>query len=542
MRQDFNLIPEKFTLVHPLNTNENDPDQFEIIKDIRDNNTINNYLAIPTPEEIMSLDSYTLDEMDEMLRKFNGLNIKITKAFQKELDDVVHPSQDYSSSDAHHQPHFQQSEGLEQSIKDMFTEFESVHYNPENHEENAVEGDADIYKMSSHHGFKGWIKLDTFLYKMLAYYTFMYRIFKLEYFTWKASSNPIDVLNLERYVFNGSNYWKIIENREKEAAEEELDFELYSDSDDSGIDKNAVSKVIIKRIVDERRRRVKLQDDLENLHVAINGFLKNIDALPEKNLNTILEYITLYHDNRFVKVIFWIDKVLERLYDNPSSKEPELSRTKQIRSLQSLSKLLSNRDRNIIPWFNYRYYGNFQEYYFKTKEIIDEQAMNPKEISKLEQIYPDIRFSKNVFSGQKIGHPYAWLDYEILDLTKENRSYIQSWSNTLRGIVSDYLIEFNINRKGSADLRERNDIIKTFIMRTQLKFALFSWYSCSDFPQTPDQYHQLSFKFRNDLYKKVLEQKTYLKSIEPVVGQIKLDTSTHDIDMALTPLEKEKIK
>lgn len=79
-------------------------------------------------------------------------------------------------------------------------------------------------------------------------------------------------------------------------------------------------------------------------------------------------------------------------------------------------------------------------------------------------------------------------------------------------------------------------------MRTQLKFALFSWYSCSDFPQTPDQYHQLSFKFRNDLYKKVLEQKTYLKSIEPVVGQIKLDTSTHDIDMALTPLEKEKIK
>ena len=54
----------------------------------------------------------------------------------------------------------------------------------------------------------------------------------------------------------------------------------------------------------KNRRRVRLQDDLENLHVAINSFLKNIDALPEKNLNTILEYVTLYHDNRFVKAIY----------------------------------------------------------------------------------------------------------------------------------------------------------------------------------------------------------------------------------------------
>ena len=251
MRQDFNLIPEKFTLVHPLNTDENDPDQFEIIKDIRDNDTIKNYLAIPTPEEIMSLDSYTSDEMDGMLRKFNGLNIKITKTFRKELDDAVRPSQEYSSSDAHHQPHFQQSEGLEQSIKDMFAEFESVHYDPDDHEDNMIGGEADVYKMNSHHSFKGCIKLDTFLYKMLSYYTLMYRIFKLEYFTNKASSNPIDFLDLERYVFSGSNYWKVIENRERGAAEEP-DFELYSDSDDSGIDDNVVSEVIIKRMVDEK--------------------------------------------------------------------------------------------------------------------------------------------------------------------------------------------------------------------------------------------------------------------------------------------------
>jgi hypothetical protein len=75
-----------------------------------------------------------------MMRSFNALNFQINKAFQKELDGVVHPTQDYefrytsfvlkllkfvkySSSDAHHQPHFLQAEDLETSTKTMISDF-----------------------------------------------------------------------------------------------------------------------------------------------------------------------------------------------------------------------------------------------------------------------------------------------------------------------------------------------------------------------------------------------------------------------------------
>ena len=547
-------MPDKFSIFDKLDLDENDPDRYEIIKEIRDQGTIKNYLAIPTPEEIITLDSYTMDEMEVMMRSFNGLNINISKAFQKELDGVVHPTEDYSSVGDHHQPHFQQSDDMEQSIKEMFNEYVHQGYVPEQHEEVAVEGNADIYKLNSYHEFNGCHKFDTFLYKMLTYYSLVYRIFKLEYFTCKSNASLIDVMDLERYVFNGRNYWKMIEIRESEATDtggNNDNFEVYSDSDDSGIDQNVISKTIINQIVKERRRRVKLQDDLENLYIGMTSFLKNLDSLPEKNLNTILEYTTLYHENRYNSVMFCIDKVLEKLYETKDSTS-EQSIIKQVSSLHTLSKKMSNRELSYTPWFNHRYYSNFHEYYVHTKEAIDEKAMSPKEIGKLETLYPSIRFSENVFSGQCIDQPYECLNYEALDLTKENRAHIHSSSNTLRGIVKDYLDIFKLsNKKGVANLREQNDIIKTFIMRNQLESALFTWYSNCDYPANPAQYDMLLSKFKEDLHKqarinfknKILDQKqTYLKSIESIVGPTKFDASKYDVDMALTPLEKEKLK
>lgn len=501
-------------------------------------------LAIPTQEEIVAYDSYTLDEMDEMLRTFNGLNISVTKQFQKELDSVVHPTDNYSSTGEHHQPHFQQAEDLEQSIKDMFNEFENITYVPDRSDDTTgVDGFADIYKMNSFHYFRGCIKFDTFMFKMLTYYSLVYRIFKLEYFTCKANSSAIDILDLERYVYNGSDYWKIMEEKETSAVDENFNFEMYSDSEDSDIENNTVSKHIIRKVVHERRRRVKLQDDLENMHESIEKFTNRLENLPEKNLNTILEYATLYHESRYSRVVYCIDRVLEKIYDDDKIHEDQSS-IKQIKSLLSLLKQFSHRDISYIPWFNFRYYGNYQEYYSKTRDSINDQAMNPQQIEQVEKMYPAVKFLKNTFSGQEVSQPYECLDYEILDLSKENRAYIQSSANTLRGIITDYLEIFKLsNKKGAANLRDRNDVMKTLILRSQLKFALFSWYSCSDYPSTPDQFKLLSSKFKDDLYKKILEQKkTYLKSIEAVVGDTKFNSNIQDEDLALNPLEKERIK
>lgn len=384
----------------------------------------------------------------------------------------------------------------------------------------------------------------TFMYKLLTYYSMIYRIFKLEYFTSKANSNKLDILELERYVHNGSDYWKMMESKDQEITEEELQFEIYSDSEDSEIDKNVVSKAIIKQIVRARRRRSKLQDDLENLYESMNNFMQLLNALSEKTLDSILEFTIIYHENRYSNAVYSIDRVLEKIYETKTTKMNEDIFIKQIHSLQSLSKKLSNRDQRYIPWFNYRYYGNYKEYYIRAKSSINENATSPKEIDILHKLYPPIKFSKNVFSGQKIEQPYSCLDTEILDLTKETRALIHSASNTSKGIINDYLEIFKLsNKKGVDNIRERNEMLKTLILRSQLKYALYSWYSCSDYPVSPNQYSFLLAKFKDDLFKKCYEQKnSFLKSIEQVVGSTKLDTSSNDFDIVLTPLEKEKLK
>lgn len=544
LKQEFKLLPEKYSIVSEIEKDENSVEKDEIIQDIKAAGTIKDFMAIPNADEIIKLESYSPDEMDDMLREFNGLNFKVTKAFQKELDSVVHPNDEYSSSDAHHQPHFTQAEDLEHSIREMFIEYKHSIYKPEQHEYNPLDKDSTIYNMNTYHDFNGCIKYDIFTFKLLTYFTMLYRVFKLEYFIWKSSSKTLDILELEKYVYNGADYWKMNEKADINVPETNIDFEIYSESDNSRANQNNFSKAIIKNIVTQRRRRAKLQDDLENLYERMTEFKKKISAVQDKNMDSILEYISLFQDNKFNKVIYCIDKSLDRLYSSKITYDQEHSVMKQINAFQVLKKKLANRDKRYIPWFNYRFFLNYSEYYLRTNSVINEQAMSPKEIKKLEDCYSQMVFSKNVFSGQKLEQAYGWLDYELLDLPKETRAYILTSSNTTKGFIADYIEYFKLStRKDSVNLRDKNDILKTFIMRNQLKAALFTWYTMEDFPLVPQQHQSLLLKFRDDLFKKIFAQKqAYLKSIEGLVGPTKLDTTSEEALGVMTPLEKEKLK
>ena len=123
LKQEFKLLPEKFSIISAMERDENSVEQNEIIGDIKTSGMINDFFAIPSADEIIQLESYSADEMADMMRQFNGLNFKVNKAFHQELDGVVHPSNDYSSSDAHHQPHFTQAGDLEYSVREMFKEY-----------------------------------------------------------------------------------------------------------------------------------------------------------------------------------------------------------------------------------------------------------------------------------------------------------------------------------------------------------------------------------------------------------------------------------
>lgn len=516
LKQEFKLLPEKYSIVHAMEKEENNFDQYEIIQNIRDNGTIKDIFAVPSADEIIKLDSYTAEEMSDMLREFNGLNFKVTSAFEKELDGVVRSNEDYGSADAYHQPHFTQANDLEESIRDMNT----------------------------HDDLNNLLNFETFTFKLLSYYSMLYRVFKLEYFTTKSSAKALDILHLERYVYNGSDYWKMNEKAEIDVKNEPMDFEIYSDSDDSRSNDNLVSKAIIKQIVTQKRRRGKLQDDLENLYEGMMTFKNSVEALQEKSFDKILEYISLYHENRFQNVIHCLNKTLEKIYNTQVDESQVHGIVKQVHSLHSLKKRLANKDRKITPWFNYRYFQNYAEFDLFTHPVLNDEAMSPDQIELLKSLYPETSFSKNVFSGQKMLQPYSCLDCELLDLPHATRSYILSSSNTMKGFVNDYLEIFKLSNKKDADnLSERNDLLKSFVLRAQLKEALFTWYTREEYPLTPYQYKMLGLKFRDNLYKKMYNQKTsYQKSIEGIVGHHKLDTMSEEAMGVLTPLQQEELK
>jgi len=99
------------------------------------------------------------------------------------------------------------------------------------------------------------------------------------------------------------------------------------------------------------------------------------------------------------------------------------------------------------------------------------------------------------------------------------------------------------NKKDASNLRDRNDLLKSILTKNQMKSVLFSWYTKQEYPITPKQHQMLSLKFRDDLFKKVYNQKrTFLKSIEGVVGSTKLETNNDESVGALTPNEQEQLK
>ena len=74
LRTEFKILPQKYSIISKIENDENSIEKYEIIKDIKEANSIKDFFAIPTMDEIIKLESYSFDEMEDMLRQFNGLN------------------------------------------------------------------------------------------------------------------------------------------------------------------------------------------------------------------------------------------------------------------------------------------------------------------------------------------------------------------------------------------------------------------------------------------------------------------------------------
>lgn len=134
-------------------------------------------------------------------------------------------------------------------------------------------------------------------FNMLVYMTLIHNIFELEYSMCKLNSSGSDILNLETHVLSGQEFWI----DEKTLKEEE--FGVHEQSDEEEIKEQTkpetISSKIIKKIVQERREKKHLAEDLqivkENL-LSISKFIKNQeDKTMEKIINVLINHHHLFY-------------------------------------------------------------------------------------------------------------------------------------------------------------------------------------------------------------------------------------------------------
>jgi hypothetical protein len=133
-------------------------------------------------------------------------------------------------------------------------------------------------------------------FNMLIYMTLIHNIFELEYSMCKVNSSGPDILNLETNVLSGQEFWI----DEKTLKEEEFGVPEESDEEEVKDQKPvSISNKIIKRIVQERREKKHLAEDLQivkdNL-LSISKFVKTPeDRTIEKIINILINHHHLFY-------------------------------------------------------------------------------------------------------------------------------------------------------------------------------------------------------------------------------------------------------
>ncbi len=104
--------------------------------------------------------------------------------------------------------------------------------------------------------------------QMFTYYAMIDRLFHLEYFMGKMSSNLLDVLKMESCVFVGLPFW---------GAESDTEATVKTQRSSNQEEKDQpLSERILQKIVTEKRSKVNLADDVLNIAAHLSLIIKKL--------------------------------------------------------------------------------------------------------------------------------------------------------------------------------------------------------------------------------------------------------------------------
>ena len=111
-------------------------------------------------------------------------------------------------------------------------------------------------------------------FETLVYMTLVHNIFVMEYTICKLNSGGKDILNMENQVLNGQMFWR------NPSIKSDSGYGIDTNENEQEVSKDnsntTISAKIIKRIVEERRQRSLLADDLSVVRSNMEKFMKEL--------------------------------------------------------------------------------------------------------------------------------------------------------------------------------------------------------------------------------------------------------------------------
>ena len=148
-------------------------------------------------------------------------------------------------------------------------------------------------------------------FETLVYMTLVHNIFFMEYTICKLNSGGKDILNMENQVLNGQMFWR------DPSIRSDSDYGIDTDENEQEVSKDnsdmIISAKIIKRIVEERRQRSLLADDLSIVRNNMEKFM--IELFPNKEDITIRK-VTNSLINYHHLIYYFFVPGLERIQEN----------------------------------------------------------------------------------------------------------------------------------------------------------------------------------------------------------------------------------
>jgi len=232
---------------------------------------------------------------------------------------------------------------------------------------------------------------------MLVYLTLVHNLFQLQYSVSKLNASGQDLISLEASVFSGQQFWR----DESIPTESELGDEEQNSHEEEPKPKT-MSSLLIKKIVDEKRMKKYLAEDMEEIKNNMLYIKKFFKTKEEKTIKKITNVLINHHYLFYYHILHGMEKIQDYYCDKQNKNN--------FRAIQDYLNHFTNKYEGIVIKENGFHvnqalikpngcdieepqYNDYQEFNKVHEPTIDERYLTPRHVQLIEKVYGDKTFN-----------------------------------------------------------------------------------------------------------------------------------------------------